>query len=49
MKRKILQSIADAIIYKLDTTKDENVFNFYIDMGLWLDEYCIYVHGIELK
>ena len=48
MKRKILQSIADSIINKLDTTKNESMFNFYLDMGFWLDDYCIYALDIEL-
>lgn len=49
MKRKILQSIADAIITKLDTTKSETTFNFYLDMGLWFDEYCIHRYDIYLN
>jgi len=42
MKRKILQYLADYIIKQLKTSiGDDRAFNFYLEMGMWLDFYAL--------
>jgi hypothetical protein len=43
MKRKILQYMADYIIEKLrmEIGGDERIFQFYLEMGMWLDFYAV--------
>lgn len=48
MKKKILQYLADYIILSLETAPNEQVFNYYIEMGAWLDSYAITYHGVYL-
>jgi len=49
MKKKIPQYIADAIIKKLEKCKTEESFLFYIEIGFWLDSFCIDYLNIELN
>lgn len=49
MKEKILQSIADLIISKLSKTSDDNMFDFYLDLGFWFDGVCVNYFDIYLK
>jgi len=49
MKRKILQYLADYIIERLeDSIGNERVFYFYLEMGMWLDNYAVNVLDIYL-
>jgi hypothetical protein len=49
MKRKILQHLADYIIEKLENNiENDRVFYFYLEMGLWLDNYTVNVLDIYL-
>lgn len=49
MKRKILQYLADYVIEKLETSlENDRMFNFYLEMGLWLDNYAVNVFNIYL-
>ena len=46
LKQKFFQSIADYIIRRLESEMeyvsiDDKVFNFYYEMGMWLDFYCL--------
>ena len=41
MKTKLLQSIADGIIDKLDNATNLEIFDFYFELGLWFDNFCI--------
>ncbi len=47
MKRKILQSLADSIIKKIEKAENEQSINFYYEMGLTLDRISL-SFGIEL-
>ena len=48
MKRKILQKIADRIISKLEKTTDDELFNFYLELGVWYDDFCINTFEVYL-
>ena len=41
MINKTLQSIANKIIDKLANASNEDVFNFYLELGYWYDDFCI--------
>lgn len=41
MKEKVLQSIADGLITKLANASHDDIFNFYFEMALWYDNFCI--------
>lgn len=41
MKKKFLQSIADKIIEKLETTNEKELFDFYYELGMWFDSFCV--------
>lgn len=54
LKQKFFQSIADYIIRRLESEMeyvsiDDKVFNFYYEMGMWLDFYCLEYFNIELE
>lgn len=40
MKRKILQTIADAIVSVLEEVKDGEEFEFFYRLGCTFDAYC---------
>jgi hypothetical protein len=41
MRKKILQSIANTIIKMIENSmKDDMAFNYYMAMGLYLDDYA---------
>jgi hypothetical protein len=41
MREKILQSIADLVVKALENSmKDDMAFNYYMAMGLYLDDYA---------
>jgi hypothetical protein len=41
MRKKILQSIANTIIKMIENSmKDDMAFNYYMSMGLYLDDYA---------
>lgn len=46
--KKFLQSMADNIIKKLETTSDGELFQFYLDMGQMLDYFAINYFNIYL-
>lgn len=46
--KNFLQSIANHIIKKLDETSDDEMFQFYYDMGLMLDSFAINYFDIYL-
>ena len=50
MKRKVLQYLADYIVERLEESIDgnENVFYFYLEMGVWLDYYAVNIFDIYL-
>lgn len=48
MKRKILQSLANSIIKKIEKADNINVIDFYYQMGLSLDSLSQTL-GIELE
>jgi hypothetical protein len=49
MRRKILQYLANYIIEALeDNIENERVFYFYLEMGMWLDNYAVNVFDIYL-
>jgi|688.fasta_scaffold2295320_1 hypothetical protein len=41
MKIKILQSIANGIINRLENASHDDIFNFYLELGMWYDNFCI--------
>jgi hypothetical protein len=41
MINKTLQSIADKIIVKLAGASNDDIFNFYLELGMWYDDFCI--------
>ena len=49
MKTKILQSIADGIINKIDNAANLETFDFYYELGLWFDNFCINYFDIYLN
>lgn len=48
MKKKLLQKIADSLISRLEKSTDEETFNFYMEMALWLDLIAINQYNIYL-
>jgi len=48
MRRKVLQFIANNIIYVLENTSNEDIFNYYYYIGNVLDAYITEFHGIYL-
>jgi hypothetical protein len=48
MKKRILQKIADRFISKIENSSDEETFNFYMEMALWLDLIAINHYDIYL-
>ena len=46
--KNFLQTIADHIIKKLETTSDDEMFQFYYDMGLMLNSFAINYFDIYL-
>lgn len=48
MKKRILQSIANWIIKKMDETDRLDVIQFYYDMGMSLDGAAYYYFDVEL-
>lgn len=49
MKEKALQYLADKIIVKLQNTTDDDMFQFYYEIGIWLDNVAINYFNIFLK
>jgi hypothetical protein len=45
----MLQYIADKIIDKLEKTNTQDIFDFYFELGLWLDRFSMYYFKINLK
>ena len=37
----VKEDIADKIIEKLANTNNEDVFNFYLELGMWYNDFCI--------
>jgi len=48
MKKKFLQSIANWILRQMEKTTNYDVVLFYYDMGMTLDNFCVYSLDIEL-
>ena len=46
--KNFLQTIADHIIKKLETTSDAEMFQFYLDMGQMLDSIAVNYFDIYL-
>jgi hypothetical protein len=53
LKRKFItyfsQSFADVIIIRLQNAETEDEFDFWFDMGVKLDAYCVNFHEIYLN
>lgn len=54
LKHRILQSMADYIIKKLEAeldyvTIDDKYFYFYYELGMWLDFYSLEYFDYELE
>jgi hypothetical protein len=52
MKKKLLQSVmqimANYIIFMLEHSRSEQMFNYYFEMGATLDAYAVIMHDIYL-
>ena len=48
MKVKILQKFADLIITRLENSNDDDIFQFYYELGIWFDSLCINYFDIYL-
>ena len=48
MKNKVLQSIADGIIKKLANASNDDMFNFYLEIGMWYDNFCVNTFDLYL-
>ena len=48
MIQKTLQYLADKTIVRLGATSDDDMFQFYYEFGIWLDNFAINYFGIYL-
>jgi len=48
IKYKILQVIANYVIYMLKNAHNDDMFNYYFELGCKLDAYSIQFHDIHL-
>lgn len=46
--KNFLQYIANAIIKKMENTTHDDVFDFYYEFGMWLDNVAVNTFGIYL-
>ena len=49
MKRKILQYMANFIITVCDNAPNDEIFDYYYNLGCLLDAYSVEFHGIYLN
>lgn len=52
-KQRFFQYLADYIIERLELELNspyynDKVFHFYLEMGIWLDFYCVEYFNVEL-
>lgn len=48
MKNKILQTIANTFIKLLSNINDPFMFEYYFNMAIWFNSYCIVFHDVYL-
>ena len=48
MINKVMQIIANYIVYMLENSNSDDMFNYYFEMGAKLDAYAIAYHEIYL-
>jgi hypothetical protein len=48
MKKEILQSIGNSILRGLDKAKNNDIAEFYFELGMWFDGICINYFDIYL-
>lgn len=49
MKRKVLQAIANMFIKVLENVNDPFMFEYYFNMAVWFNSYCVVMHDIYLN
>ncbi len=49
MKRKLLQSIGDSILRGFEKTETNEMVEFYYELGMWFDMFCINYFDIYLE
>ena len=49
MKIKILQKIADSIINRLEKSENEDIFQFYYELGVSFNYICVNNFGVYLN
>lgn len=49
LTRKYAQKFANHIIKMLDNSVSEKEINSWINLGVWLDTYCVYKYDIYLN
>jgi hypothetical protein len=49
MRKKILQVLANYIIFMLEGSNSEEMFDSYYEMGCMLDAYAVEMHEIYLN
>lgn len=49
MKRKLLQSVADFILRKINKAESEDAIQFYYEFGIWIDRLAIDYFDISLE
>lgn len=47
--KNLLQRLADSVIRGMEKTASEDVFDFYYEFGMWLDNVAIQYFGIYLE
>ena len=48
LKIKVLQIMANYIIYMLEHSYNQNMFDYYFELGATLNAYAIQIHDIYL-
>jgi hypothetical protein len=48
MLQKIMQMMANYVIYMLENSKSDEMFNYYFEIGAKLDTYAVEFHDIYL-
>lgn len=49
MKRKILQKIANSILFGLEKSNSNQMVEFYVELGMWYDTMVDFYFDIELE
>lgn len=48
MKDKVLQPFAELILRELNKSTNKDVINFYFELGIWFDNFCIKYFNLYL-